>query len=141
MHFREKLRTFGRTYGEALRLQSGVPSIWVKRCREMLETHNGPALTHEELAGFVGRHPVHVAKAFRKAYGETIGDFQRRQRLNRAEMLLQKNHVPLAEIALACGFANQAHFSRCFRAAFSITPSKYRQATPKDTQISPDKSH
>ena len=122
----ELVATFGRTHGEAIRLRSGVPSIWVKRCREMLEMHNGPTLTHEELAEYVGRHPVHVAKAFRKAYGETIGSFQRRQRLNKAEMLARKDHAPLAEIALACGFANQAHLSRCFRAAFGITPSKYR---------------
>jgi AraC family transcriptional regulator len=34
--------------------------------------------------------------------------------------------VPLAEIALQCGFCNQAHFSQTFRQATGTTPSRYR---------------
>ena len=65
-------------------------------------------MTHQALAAHVHKHPVHVAKAFRKAYGETIGDCQRRFRLEKARHLLCKGGMPLAEVALECGFANQA---------------------------------
>ena len=83
-------------------------------------------MTHQALAAHVHKHPVHVAKAFRKAYGETIGDCQRRFRLEKARHLLCKGGMPLAEVALECGFANQAHFSRTFKAAFGSTPTRYR---------------
>jgi len=119
----ELIAAFSRAYRGTLRSE---PHVWVRKCHEMLEANCGSALTHQELAGFVGRHPVHVARAFRQVYGETIGDFQRRQRLDRAATLLCKSSSSLAEIAIECGFANQAHFSRCFRAAFGVTPTRYR---------------
>jgi transcriptional regulator GlxA family with amidase domain len=34
----------------------------------------------------------------------------------------------LAEIAMAAGFSDQSHFTRCFRRQFGITPAAYRQA-------------
>ena len=119
----ELLAAFSRAYREKRPI---VPSLWIKECREMLEANGGSALTHQELAGSVGRHPVHVARAFRQVYGETIGEFQRRRRLDRAATLLRKNRSSMTDIALECGFANQAHFTRSFRAAFGVTPSRYR---------------
>ncbi len=103
---------------------------WLRQCRDLLEQQSGAAATHELLAGHVHKHPVHVAKAFRKAYGETIGDCQRRLRLEKARQQLCKGRTRLAEVALECGFANQAHFSRSFKAAFGTTPARYRADRP-----------
>ncbi len=33
--------------------------------------------------------------------------------------------MPLAELALAAGFVDQAHFTRMFRSAFGVTPGRY----------------
>ena len=33
--------------------------------------------------------------------------------------------TPLADVALAAGFADQAHFTRMFRSAFGLTPGRY----------------
>ncbi len=120
----ELVATFGRRYGiESSR--EAIPT-WLKSCREMLESHPEVGVTHEVLAFRVNKHPVHLAKAFRKAYGETIGECQRRIRLSKAESLLRKRNVALADVALQCGFANQSHFSRSFKCAFGTTPSLYR---------------
>ena len=120
----ELVATFGRMYGVG-NPREAIPR-WLKECREMLESHPELGVTHEALAFRVGKHPVHLAKAFRKAYGETIGECQRRLRLSKAESLLRRRNVSLADIALECGFSNQAHFSRSFKCAFGTTPSVYR---------------
>ena len=120
----ELVATFGRMYGATNRREA-IPT-WLKQCRETLESHPEIGATHETLAFHAGRHPVHLAKAFRKAYGETIGEYQRRLRMSKAESLLRKRNVALADVALQCGFSNQSHFSRSFRCAFGITPSLYR---------------
>ena len=120
----ELVGIFGRTCETSSRYES-IPS-WLKECRALLEQQSGNGMTHEVLAAHVQKHPVHVAKAFRKAYGETIGDCQRRLRLEKAESLLRKVGMPLAELALECGFASQGHFSRSFKAAFGMTPTYYR---------------
>ena len=120
----ELLATFGRM-SEGGGRREAIPN-WLKQCREMLEAHPELGVTHEALALNVGKHPVHLAKAFRKTYGETIGECQRRLRLSKAEALLRKRNVALAEIALRCGFSNQSHFSRSFKYEFGTTPSLYR---------------
>ena len=120
----ELVATFGRK-SRADNRREAVPN-WLKQCRERLESHPELGVTHEALAFHVGKHPVHLAKAFRKAYGETIGECQRRLRLSKAESLLRKRNVALADIALQCGFSNQSHFSRSFKCAFGTTPSVYR---------------
>lgn len=120
----ELVGAFGREY-EIVPQYEVFPN-WLKQCRELLEQQSGAGATHASLAAYVHKHPVHVAKAFRKAYGETIGNYQRRLRLQKAERLLCKRRMPLAEVALECGFANQSHFSRTFKIAFGMTPTRYR---------------
>ena len=120
----ELVATFGRV-SRTDNCREAVPK-WLKLCREMLESQPESGFTHEALAFSLGKHPVHLAKAFRKAYGETIGECQRRLRLSKAESLLRKRNVALADIALQCGFSNQSHFSRSFKCAFGTTPSVYR---------------
>ena len=120
----ELVGVFGRTCETGLRYEP-IPR-WLKECRTLLEQQSGAGMTHEMLAAHVNKHPVHVAKAFRKAFGETIGDCQRRLRLEKAESLLCKAGIPLAELALECGFASKGHFSRSFKAAFGMTPTCYR---------------
>ena len=120
----ELMATFGRIYETGNRKRA-IPS-WLKEVREMLESQPEDGATHETLALQIHKHPVHLAKAFRKAYGETIGECQRRLRLNKAELLLRKRNMALADIALQSGFSSQSHFSRSFKCAFGTTPSRYR---------------
>ncbi len=120
----ELVATFGRK-SRADSRREAVPN-WLKQCRERLESQPELGVTHEALASHVGKHPIHLAKAFRKAYGETIGECQRRLRLSKAESLLRKRNMALTDIALQCGFSHQSHFSRSFKCAFGTTPSLYR---------------
>jgi AraC family transcriptional regulator len=46
------------------------------------------------------------------------------QRVERANQLLQKGELSLAEIALACGFAHQGHLNRHFKRLTGVTPKE-----------------
>lgn len=59
--------------------------------------------------------------------GMAPSDYLRTARLHRARDLLA-SHEPLAAVADACGFADQAHFTRWFRKAFGYTPGDWVQA-------------
>ncbi|WP_422673261.1 helix-turn-helix domain-containing protein [Billgrantia tianxiuensis] len=52
------------------------------------------------------------------------------RRLARAETLLHETTVPLAEIALACGFSSSSHLASRFRQAKGVAPSQLRESTP-----------
>lgn len=70
----------------------------------------------------------HLARAFRSAFGVSVGTYVRRRRLARAEAMLRGYELSLAEIAAAVGFYDQAHFSNAFRAQYGATPAKYRHS-------------
>ena len=101
---------------------------WLLRVRERLRQECGEPASLEELARDAGVHPVHVTRAFRAHFRCTPGEYLRRCRLNQAAALLADPRIPLAEIALTCGFYDQAHFSRAFRDAFGRSPGRYREA-------------
>jgi AraC family transcriptional regulator len=103
-----------------------TPPSWLMGIRELLQDEPTVLWTNEELARRCGRHPVHVAKAFRKHFGESVGEFQRGLRLQKGARMLSKEHISLVDIAFECGFSSHSHFSRSFKNAFSMTPSEYR---------------
>jgi AraC family transcriptional regulator len=80
-----------------------------------------------ELAALVGVHPVTLAHGFRKAYGCSVGAYLRWLRVARAASELAEADAPLAEIALAAGFADQSHFSNVFRRETGLSPSAFRR--------------
>jgi AraC family transcriptional regulator len=103
-----------------------VPAA-IARAIDVLESDlaNAPGLA--ALASAVGLHPSHLARAFRAARGETIGEYVRRRRVEASIALLGRPDLSLAEIAAAAGFADQAHFGRVFKRQLGVTPAVRRR--------------
>jgi AraC family transcriptional regulator len=80
-----------------------------------------------ELAQIAGRHPVHVAQAFRAKTGLSLGAFQRLRRLVSLSLALRRGRGTLAELACEFGYCDQSHMNAEFRAAFGVTPGRYRR--------------
>jgi AraC family transcriptional regulator len=99
---------------------------WLLRIREMLREQEHPRLTLAELSGCVGRHPVQISRQFHHHFGCTISEYMRRVRIARAQALLSCRDLEVAEIALACGFFDQSHFTTAFRKVTGMPPHRYR---------------
>jgi AraC family transcriptional regulator len=99
---------------------------WLARIREMLHDESASRLTLAELARSAGRHPVQVCRQFHRRFRCTIGEYVRRLRVGRAQALLTSSELGLAEIALACGFSDQSHFTKAFRRLTGMPPRLYR---------------
>ena len=52
-----------------------------------------------------------------------------KQRIKTARALLLDSKQSLLDIALACGFADQSHFTRVFTAAIGVSPGALRRAS------------
>ena len=81
-----------------------------------------------ELARFVGVHPIHFTRTFRRFFNCTPGEYRRTVRAQRAALALTADlKSSAASVAASCGYADHAHLTRSFRRVFGITPSAYRR--------------
>jgi AraC family transcriptional regulator len=113
--------------GTRLEIGSGKP-LWLKQAEDLIRARFREVLTLGDIAACVGRHPVHVARQFRRHYRCTVGDFIRRLRVQHACRRLARSDEPLVMIALDLGFSGQAHFSTLFRRQTGLSPTEYRHA-------------
>lgn len=100
---------------------------WLERARAQIMDSSLPAPSIKELARDVGVHPVHMTRAFRKFFGQTPGAMTRRVRMQRAAPLLARTRSPICEIALECGFSDQAAFTKAFTRATAVSPLAFRR--------------
>lgn len=104
-----------------------LPPSKLKRVVEFVDAHVDEPISLTDLANLAGLSQFHFARVFKRANGETPCQFIRARRLERARTLLATTQMPLAELSLACGFANQSHFTAAFSRAMGISPARYRR--------------
>jgi len=105
----------------------GKSPFWLKQARDFLHDNFLESLVFEDVAKAVGVHPVHLARVFHEKNGCTMGEYVRRLRVEFACQQISTTKLPLCEIALAAGFADQSHLTKTFKALFNLTPSEYRK--------------
>ena len=80
----------------------------------------------ENVAKAAGFSPFHFHRVFKAFLGETLNQFIKRRRLERALFLM--SHAPrqsLTEVALDCGFVSSSDFSRSFKQRYGISPTSF----------------
>jgi AraC-like DNA-binding protein len=103
-------------------------SPWLRETRSLLHSRFHTAIRMRDIASHVGRHHVHVSRAFSHEFGMTMSEYLRNLRLSRACDLLLTSSQQLSRIAHGIGFSDHAHFTRVFTTVLGITPSSYRAA-------------
>ncbi|HEX2121180.1 MAG TPA: AraC family transcriptional regulator [Thermoanaerobaculia bacterium] len=99
---------------------------WLADAQSLIARRCAEPLSLSAIAREIGVGRGTLATAFRRFRGTSVGESIRAARVAQAKTLLI-TQMPLAEIALACGFHDQAHFTRVFRAATGTTPARYRR--------------
>ncbi|SFU42586.1 AraC family transcriptional regulator [Methylobacterium sp. 174MFSha1.1] len=113
-------------------VKGGLAPAVRRRVAEMIEARLAEALTLEVLSEAAGLSTFHFAKMFKASFGLAPHRYVTERRIARAKDLLARDlsgrWVSLAEVALACGFASQSHFTRRFAQATGLTPAAWRGA-------------
>jgi AraC family transcriptional regulator len=102
---------------------------WLRAVCDLLQDRFCENIALHEIAAAVGVHPAHLARTFRRCYDCTVGDYVRNLRTDRARQELLASDRPLAEIALALGYADQSHFATSFKRQTGMTPGAFRKAS------------
>lgn len=81
----------------------------------------------EKASDMLGLSRVHLYRKVKELTGVTPTDFLRNYRLKRAAALLREKGRNVNEVAYATGFSSPPYFSKCFKAAYNITPTEYQE--------------
>ena len=101
---------------------------WQMRLVERyIEEHLDQQILVANLSELIHLSEAHFSRAFRLAYGVPPHAYIVRRRLELAAQLMLAGREPLSEIALRCGFHDQAHLSKQFRQLTGETPAAWRR--------------
>jgi AraC family transcriptional regulator len=107
--------------------QGGLSARQQRRATEYLANHFSDAVSLADLAKACGLSCGHLARAFRHTTGLTPHRWLQRYRVARAKEMLQSSNSAIADIAVRCGFADQSHFTRVFKALEGTSPAAWRR--------------
>jgi AraC-like DNA-binding protein len=111
----------------AAAIPGGLAPWQIKRISAHIEGNLCKKLCLDDLAAVVKLSTSYFAAAFRRNFGTSPHAYITKRRVELAKQQMAEGKLPLCEIALECGLADQAHLSRVFRRVAGMTPTAYRQ--------------
>ncbi|MDR2874542.1 MAG: AraC family transcriptional regulator [Methylobacillus sp.] len=103
----------------------------IRRVIGYIHEHLASDIALSDLANIAGLSRTLFIQRFKTSFKEPPHQYIIHARIRRAQNLLSTSSLPIVDVALLCGFSDQAHFSRCFRKVTDMTPSRYRQQTAR----------
>jgi AraC-like DNA-binding protein len=99
----------------------------VRRVCDFIEAHPNGKTSLAEYAVLADMSPFHLAHVFAREIGMPLHVYVETIRTRRAKSLL-KGDLPISQIALQLGYADQSHFTRRFKQFQNVTPGQYRDS-------------
>ncbi|MDX7951859.1 AraC family transcriptional regulator [Lichenihabitans sp. Uapishka_5] len=115
----------GRAAGPA---EHGGLAPWQeRRAKEMMRASLGTRLTMTEVSRACRLSTTYFAAAFRRSTGCAPHRFFSEMRVEEAKRLMLATNLPLADVALLCGFGDQSHFTRVFSKIGGMSPGIWQR--------------
>jgi AraC family transcriptional regulator len=99
----------------------------VRKVRDYIDRHITEQVLVADLCALVQRSEAHFSRSFRGTFGYSPHAFVIRRRIEMAAAYMLKTDMSLSDIALECGFVDQAHLCKHFRVVTGETPAAWRR--------------
>ncbi len=108
--------------------QRGGLAKWQEmRAKELLSSSLNGDASLRDISSVCGLSVSHFARAFKESTGVAPYQWLILRRVDVAKGMLVDPRLSLVEIALACGFSDQSHFTRVFSKVCGFTPGAWRR--------------
>lgn len=98
----------------------------LRLARDVMDREWARPLDLTQVAAVAGYSRFHFVRLFRRAYGETPGQYLSRRRIDRAKDLLSSANLTITEICMLVGFSSLGTFCTRFKQQVGLTPGEYR---------------
>jgi len=98
-----------------------------RRAKELLASRLSAEVSIAEIASACGLSRAYFVSAFRQSTGTTPHKWLQGYKIERVKTLLARSDMTIAEMAAACGFADQSHLTRAFTKALGLAPAAWRR--------------
>lgn len=105
----------------------GLAPWQARKVREFIEAGLESSIRLKDCASKARLSPNYFSRAFKLTFGTTVCHYIRQRRVERAQRLMLLSAQPLSQIALSCGFADQAQYCRVFRDVVGLSPNVWRR--------------
>lgn len=106
-----------------------LPKHRLQRVLDYIRENIARDLSLNDLATVADMSPSHFKACFKESTGMPVHQYVIAARVNVALHFLTETSLPLCEVALRSGFANQSHLSRHLRRIHNITPALARRSS------------
>lgn len=123
--------TYGGISSKSLQIRGGLSPTQLNQAKEMIAANLLGNISLIELAASCDLSPAHFARAFKRSTGVAPHRWLLMRRIEVAKHMLTLNESNGAEVAFACGFADQSHLIRVFSSIVGMTPREWQRRNVK----------
>jgi AraC family transcriptional regulator len=109
------------------RHRSGLTARQLRIAKQAISENLDGGMPLDAIARECGLSQSHFTRAFVNSVGQPPHQWLLERRVDLARHLLSESVLPLADIAIQCGFADQSHFTRVFSARTGLSPGRWRR--------------
>ncbi len=110
------------------RMLSAIDARRIVAAQRMIDDHWNEKLTLETISRACGINRAKLTRGFRAMFDSSIADAIAERRLGGARAMLLSTDLPVALVGYACGYQNNASFTRAFSRRFGLAPTQLRAA-------------
>jgi len=111
------------------RSRGGLSAQQIRRATDFLEGNLDGNIDLQQVAEVCELSVSHFARAFKQTFHKPPYKWLIERRVDRAKHLMMTSRLPLADIAIRCGFADQSALNRSFRRIHGVAPGTWRRNT------------
>ena len=120
-------QTYGGMRSVVAPRRGGLAAWQERRAKELMSANLQGDVSTADLARECSLSAGHFARAFRHSNGLSPHQWLLRRRIDEAHGLLRDGRLSLAQIARACGFSDQSHFTKAYTRLRGISPGAWRR--------------
>ncbi len=116
------------TYDTEARPSNALPGAKLRRAMAFMDANLHEPFDLARLAQTTGMSAFHFSRLFKKATGLSPSHYFIRQRITRAQQLLQETDTSIIDVGMSVGYSSPSHFAQVFRREAGVSPSDYRRS-------------